>query len=297
MGRQSWRRWAKLATSVAALGPVLAVLAYAALTNQGSGETYYSLLSVPTGATVAEIKAAYRRLALQYHPDKVRDPKQRPAAEVLFKKVAAAHEALSDVERRKLYDQELAGLNPDPVQPTKPEPPRAYPDDVRPPDEPPPLTRFEALVASGAPLRATQVAAAAAALRLLWRHLLGPCLRRWRSERVARELARQADEAAKATQAAKAAADETRRPPRPRVGMPSVRVCRFCDVEMQEGDEFLAAHLGGKRHARLVRAAGALAGDPNDVSRRMDSNAASALVLWRVCEPEQRPSVCVRSIL
>ncbi len=72
-------------------------------------EDYYSLLGVARNATDAEIKAAYRKLAMKHHPD--RNPGDK-ASEEKFKKIGAAYEALSDEKKRRLYDQYgEAGVN------------------------------------------------------------------------------------------------------------------------------------------------------------------------------------------
>jgi molecular chaperone DnaJ len=63
---------------------------------------YYKVLDVPRTATEAEIKKAYRRLAMKYHPD--RNPNDREAEE-LFKEGKEACEVLTDRERRAAYDQ------------------------------------------------------------------------------------------------------------------------------------------------------------------------------------------------
>jgi molecular chaperone DnaJ len=63
---------------------------------------YYEVLGVSKSATDAELKKAYRKLALQYHPDKNPDDK---AAEEKFKEAAEAYEILSDADKRARYDR------------------------------------------------------------------------------------------------------------------------------------------------------------------------------------------------
>src|SRR5262249_61344635 len=63
---------------------------------------YYKVLDVPRGATEAEIKKAYRRLAMKYHPD--RNPDDREAEES-FKEAKEACEVLTDPHKRAAYDQ------------------------------------------------------------------------------------------------------------------------------------------------------------------------------------------------
>jgi len=63
---------------------------------------YYKVLDVPRTATEAEIKKAYRRLAMKYHPD--RNPNDKEAEE-LFKEAKEACEVLTDPQRRAAYDQ------------------------------------------------------------------------------------------------------------------------------------------------------------------------------------------------
>ena len=59
------------------------------------------MLGIARNASEDEIKKAYRRLALKYHPDK----NKAPGAEERFKEVAEAYEVLSDKRKRDIYDQ------------------------------------------------------------------------------------------------------------------------------------------------------------------------------------------------
>lgn len=63
---------------------------------------YYQILGVNKGASEAEIKKAYRKLALQYHPDRNKGDKE---LEKKFKEVTKAYEVLSDPQKRQTYDQ------------------------------------------------------------------------------------------------------------------------------------------------------------------------------------------------
>ncbi|HDL90589.1 MAG TPA: J domain-containing protein [Thermodesulforhabdus norvegica] len=67
-----------------------------------SDTDYYKILGVRPDATKDEIKKAYRRLALQYHPD--RNPGD-PQAEEMFKKISEAYAVLIDPEKRAQYDR------------------------------------------------------------------------------------------------------------------------------------------------------------------------------------------------
>ena len=63
---------------------------------------YYEILGVQRNATEDEIKSAYRKLAMKYHPDKNQGDKE---AEEKFKEVAEAYDVLSDKNKRAMYDQ------------------------------------------------------------------------------------------------------------------------------------------------------------------------------------------------
>lgn len=67
-------------------------------------DDYYNILGVKKTAKPKEIKSAYRKLALKYHPDKVEES-EKEAAEEKFVKVSEAYSVLSDEEKRKVYDQ------------------------------------------------------------------------------------------------------------------------------------------------------------------------------------------------
>ncbi len=66
-----------------------------------SGTDYYKVLGVEKSATASDIKKAYHKLAIKYHPDKNKDDK---AAEAKFKEISEAYAVLSDKEKREQYD-------------------------------------------------------------------------------------------------------------------------------------------------------------------------------------------------
>lgn len=65
-------------------------------------QDYYEILGISKGATAAEIKKAYRKKAIEYHPDKNPGNKE---AEEKFKAAAEAYEILSDADKKARYDQ------------------------------------------------------------------------------------------------------------------------------------------------------------------------------------------------
>ncbi|XP_076039124.1 dnaJ heat shock protein family (Hsp40) member B6 mrj [Oratosquilla oratoria] len=64
---------------------------------------YYKVLEIGRTATNSDIKKAYRRLALKWHPDK--NPDNQDDATKKFKEISEAYEVLSDEKKRKIYDQ------------------------------------------------------------------------------------------------------------------------------------------------------------------------------------------------
>ncbi|MCG8592113.1 MAG: DnaJ domain-containing protein, partial [Proteobacteria bacterium] len=67
-----------------------------------SKRDYYEVLGVPRDASEADLKKAYRKLALEYHPDRNPDDS---AAEERFKEVSEAYAVLSDEQKRAQYDR------------------------------------------------------------------------------------------------------------------------------------------------------------------------------------------------
>jgi len=79
------------------------------LLKRSKEHDHYKVLQVSRSSTSREIKRAYHKLAVEYHPDK--NPTDREAAEAKFKLVAEAYEVLSDEDKRRRYDagEDLSG--------------------------------------------------------------------------------------------------------------------------------------------------------------------------------------------
>ena len=93
-------------------------------------ENLYNILEIKKVATQNEIRVAYKKLALQWHPDKNED---KILAETKFKKICEAYTVLSNPDKRRLYDIET--LPPLPYPPRQkrppPPPPQDYPKETK----------------------------------------------------------------------------------------------------------------------------------------------------------------------
>lgn len=77
------------------------------MSGDGSGymkKDYYEILGIKKDATVADVKKAYRQLAMRYHPDRVQESEKKQAEEK-FKEISEAYGVLSDAQKRQTYDQ------------------------------------------------------------------------------------------------------------------------------------------------------------------------------------------------
>lgn len=76
-------------------------LGEATLHRENMGKDFYKILGLSKDASEDQLKKAYRKMALKYHPDK----NKSPGAEEKFKEVAEAYEVLSDPKKREIYDK------------------------------------------------------------------------------------------------------------------------------------------------------------------------------------------------
>lgn len=65
-------------------------------------KNYYDILGISKTASTDDIKKAYKKLAMKYHPDRNKDD---ASAEKKFKEINEAYQVLGDVEKKKQYDQ------------------------------------------------------------------------------------------------------------------------------------------------------------------------------------------------
>ena len=80
------------------------LLIFLLIPNIFCGEDYYKLLGVQRSASKAEIRRAFKKLSLKYHPDKNKDNPEKAKAK--FIKIANAYEVLNDDKLRKIYDEQ-----------------------------------------------------------------------------------------------------------------------------------------------------------------------------------------------
>ena len=69
-----------------------------------ANKNYYETLGIKKDASQDDIKNAYRKMARKYHPDMVKES-EKAEAEKKFKEINEAYQVLSDLEKRKMYDQ------------------------------------------------------------------------------------------------------------------------------------------------------------------------------------------------
>lgn len=75
-------------------------------------KSYYDILDISKSATKEDIRKAYRKLSLKWHPDRHQSASDKMTAEEKFKKISEAYTVLSDEEQRRKYD--FTELNPNP---------------------------------------------------------------------------------------------------------------------------------------------------------------------------------------
>ena len=81
--------------------------------KQSKTKDYYKILGVPRNADAGEIKRAYRKLALEWHPDKVAEDRKAEASK-RFQDIGEANDVLTDPEKKGKYDrgEDVFGQNP-----------------------------------------------------------------------------------------------------------------------------------------------------------------------------------------
>ncbi|EAY17083.1 DnaJ domain containing protein [Trichomonas vaginalis G3] len=78
--------------------------------KEQNNDDYYKLLEVPRDASESELKKAFRKATIKWHPDRHRGEEEKKKAEQMMKKINLAYEVLSDPQKRAMYDQ---GVDPD----------------------------------------------------------------------------------------------------------------------------------------------------------------------------------------
>lgn len=74
-----------------------------------SEENFYEILGVDKNASEKDIKTAFKKLALKYHPDKCITPDEKDYNDTEFKKISGAYDVLSNVDKRAQYDMKMNG--------------------------------------------------------------------------------------------------------------------------------------------------------------------------------------------
>ena len=70
--------------------------------SKGNPRDFYEVLGVSRTATLEEVKSAYRKAALKWHPD--RNPENKTEAETRFRECTEAYSVLSDPQKKQIYD-------------------------------------------------------------------------------------------------------------------------------------------------------------------------------------------------